>query len=683
MTERKDPPYGARGVARLRVAAQVAGVVAIAFGVFADLLRGGSPGMGLKQWAIVLAGAALFTAARLDRTRRERLRAWAADHADAMSLPHIALLALVIGLAGGLAEVIVIAVDRFVVHGFVRVGPSAAWMVPAMNAAILVAVALLIWLCARLWPKLATPSFVGFVLVLIAADALLHRVRVHGRVSTEAKLILLVAFAWTFGRFVARRWGASATSRVRVAAGFALLVALLGAAAALQPWWKERASLATLPAPPAGRVNLVFIILDTVRAASLGLYGYARETTPELDRFAAGGVVFERAIAPSSWTLPSHGSMFTGRHPSELRVDWLTPMDNAFPTVAEALAAGGYATAAFSANVGYVSIEAGLARGFARFEDFVPTPGEVVRTSVMLARVLTPFRLQDVVEDDDRGRRTAADINGAFLSWLERRPDDRPYFAFLNYYDAHAPYYGPAPYDTLFGGTRRLKPWGPRLNAEEVQAWVDAYDRSLVYLDAQLGELFRALEQRGDLRNTVVMISSDHGEHFGENSFMGHATTLYRPVLEVPLVVRGAGIPAGVRVRSLVGLRDVAASLLDLAGVPQGDIPGGSLAGTWSGAPVDAPVYSELGRGLRIPQHYPNARHALWSIYQGDLHYIASSSGQEELYAVPSDPGEEHNLMAMTPLAAEAVSFRSLLRTHFDATGQQPELTVARAGERR
>ena len=203
--------------------------------------------------------------------------------------------------------------------------------------------------------------------------------------------------------------------------------------------------------------------------------------------------------------------MFTGRHPSELAVDWVTPFDRRFPTVSEALTGAGYATAGFSANVGYVSVESGLARGFARFEDFVPTPGEVVRTSVMLGRVLKPVGLEDVVENDDRGRRTAEDINGAFLEWLDRRPAGRPFFAFLNYFDAHAPYYAPAPYDTLFGGEQRLRPWGPRLSEQEVQAWRDAYDRSLVYVDAQLGVLFRALDARGELDNTVVIISSDHG----------------------------------------------------------------------------------------------------------------------------------------------------------------------------
>src|SRR5690606_33320011 len=230
------------------------------------------------------------------------------------------------------------------------------------------------------------------------------------------------------------------------------------------------------------------------------------------------------------------------------------------------------------------------------------------------------------------------------------------------------------------GGVRRLKPWGPNLNETEVAAWRDAYDRSLVYLDARLGELFRALDARGALDNTVVIIGSDHGEHLGENAYMGHATTLYRPVLEVPLIMRGPGIPAGVRTAQLVGLRDIAASLLDFAEVPAGAIPGASLARVWNGGVRDEPVYSELGRGLRIPKHYPNAEHALWSVYDRDLHYIVSSSGAEELSRIPADPGEENNLMATTPQPLEAVSFRTLLRTHFDATGQDDPVVTAKAG---
>ena len=686
MTDRKEDAVSEASARERRLvilAVQVIGVAVIAFGVLADFLGVGSrPGIGLQQIGIMLAGAALIAAVRISPRSVGRIIAWARSSTDAMDLRSVLLFALIIGITTGLAETALVIVERLLLNQFVRVGPNVVWMAPLGNAIVLAAIGLLLWLGGRLWRKLATPAFVGFVFFLIAADTVLHRYRAHGTISTEAKLILVVAIAWTIGRAAANRWAAIRPRHGLMVAVAALTITLLGGAAALQPWWKERSALAALPPAPDGRVNLILIILDTVRAASLSVYGYERPTTPELERFAQAGVVFDRAISPTSWTLPSHGTMFTGRHPAELQVDWLTPLDDSFPTLAEILSQAGYATAGFSANVGYVSAESGLARGFARFEDFVPTAGEAVRVSVMLSRVLRPFGLQEFVEDDNRGRKTAEDVNRAFLGWLDDRQEDRPFFAFLNYFDAHAPFYAPAEFDTLYGGLRPLKNWGPNLSEEEAKRWRDPYDRSLTYLDTQLGLLFRELERKGVLRNTVIVVSSDHGEHLGENGYMGHATTLYRPAIEVPLIFRGPGIPKGVRVASRVGLRDLPASLLELAKVDaQGRIPGQSLSTIWLGEREDQLVYSNLGQGMRIPAHYPNAQHALWSIYESDLHYIASSSGEEELYRISTDPGEDENLISSGSVSTEAASLRGRLREHLLATGQS-EVPLAALPER-
>ena len=112
------------------------------------------------------------------------------------------------------------------------------------------------------------------------------------------------------------------------------------------------------------------IVWDTVRADHLSLHGYGRPTTPNLERLAARGVRFNLAFSTSSWTLPSHASLFTGRWPHELRVDWTVPLGNDFPTLAEYLGAQGYDTAGFAANVDYCSRETGLARGFVHYEDY-------------------------------------------------------------------------------------------------------------------------------------------------------------------------------------------------------------------------------------------------------------------------------------------------------------------------
>jgi arylsulfatase A-like enzyme len=653
----------------VRWGVQLIGVAAIAFGFLADFIRpGSSPGMGLQQWLVVLAGLGMLIGARMDRAgvavASRRLRTWAADDAGALGPGRIALLAITLGLVTGLIEALVLGIDRFAFGAIVRVGPHVVWMAPLLDAAILTGIGMLLWLGSRFWRKLATPTLVTAVLLALSADAILHRTRLHPRISTEAKWLLVIGLTAVLAPRVVRGLAISPLRLRRSALAAATVVLVLGGAAALHPSWKERLAHAGLP-DAGDRPNIILIILDTVRAASLSLYGYERPTTPQLEQFAAAGVVFDQAVSPSSWTLPSHGTMFTGQHLSKLEVDWVTPLDDRYPTVAERLTGAGYATAGFSANVGYVSAETGLARGFARFEDFVPTAGEAVRTSVMLRRILEPFGSEELVEDDDRGRRMASDINHAFIDWLDGRRNDRPFFAFLNYFDAHAPFYAAAPFDSAFGGPQSkhdLKPWGQNMSAEAVSEWIDAYDRSLAYIDDQLGRLFDELEQRGTLDQTIVIVSSDHGELLGEHSFMGHATTLYRPVLEVPLVVRGPGVPRGVRVPTRVGLSDLAVTLMDLAGVDPGPIPGRSLAIAWGGRLPDAPVYSELGRGSRIPMRYPNAEHDLWSIFETDLHYIVSSSGKEELYRITVDRAEEHNLVDDGP--AELSRLRALIREY-------------------
>jgi arylsulfatase A-like enzyme len=659
----------------VRWGALAVGCAIVAVGFLADRLgAGGSPGIGLRQSALILAGVLLVAASITSRAAGRRLfgpfLAWARDASDAIGARRIVVFALTLGLLTGLLETLILAVIRFAFGSFVRHGPQVAWMVPLLDALVLVVIGGALWLVGRVWKKLTTPQVVAFVLLVVVLDTLLHRMPGHGRLATPAQWILVVAVASVLVRRIAGPLGAGGPWLTRSAAAVAAIVVVLGGATALWPGLMERRTYRM--ALPAGenRASVLVIILDTVRAASLSLYGYERPTTPELRRFAAGGVVFDRAIAPSSWTLPTHATVFTGRYLGELDVDWLTPLDGHYPTIAGLLTRAGFATAGFSANTGYVSHESGLARGFAHFEDFEATPGEMVRSNVMLRQLFERLGFGELVHVDVRGRRTAADINGAFLEWLDRRrPASRPFFAFLNYYDAHAPYDAPPPFDSLFDGPlgAPLRPAGPNLGKREIARWRDQYDRSIAWIDAQLGVLFRELEQRGMLDSITVIVSSDHGEHFGEHRFMGHATTLYDPVLHVPLVVRGPGVPAGVRVRERAALRDIAATVLDLSNVEHdGRVPGRSLVRYWRGQGEGEPIYSELGRGLRIAPHYPNARSDLWSAYDADLHYIVSSSGEEELYRVGADSLELDNL---APAAKELPRLRELIARHRAAVG--------------
>ncbi|MGH7505525.1 MAG: sulfatase, partial [Longimicrobiales bacterium] len=456
------------------------------------------------------------------------------------------------------------------------------------------------------------------------------------RAESWSKWLLAGGIALAAARAV-NLWLRRGRARLPVrAAAFVVLIALLAGTALASAPVRERLARAGLPAAAPGRPNVLLIILDTVRAASLGLYGYDRPTTPNLERLGASSVVFEQAIAPSSWTLPSHATLMTGRYPNELSADWEAPLDRTYPTLAEVLAARGYATAAFSANGAYANALTGLGRGFARYEDFPATAGEAVRTSLMFRRMLQRLKLGELLRDGHMGRKSAADIGGAFLDWLAGKPADRPFFVFLNYFDAHDPYEPAPPFDTLFGPRRPLPRlnWGRPPSAELVEAWTDDYDRAIAYLDHELGLLFEELDRRGVLDSTVVVITADHGEHLGEHGFMRHGTTLYLPVLHVPLIVRFPPVtPESVRVATPVTLRDVPATMLDLAGIEGTPIPGASLVTTWSGdgAP-SSPLYSEVREAVRIPARYPNAAADVQSLFANGMHYIRVLDGGEELY---------------------------------------------------
>src|SRR5262249_3096125 len=250
------------------------------------------------------------------------------------------------------------------------------------------------------------------------------------------------------------------------------------------------------------------------------------------------------------WTLASHGTMFTGRYPHELSADWLTPLDDSYPTLAEFFGERGYLTAGFVSNTRYCSYEHGLDRGFAHYEDY-PVSAEQIVVSSSLVRFLStmpPLR-ETTANREFPPRKSAAEINRAFLNWVSRQ-EQRPFFAFLNYFDAHAPYRPPPPFDLRFG-RKRASAWNRLARTElipqwELKAMYDAYDGALAYIDTQLGSLFEELGHRGVLENTLVIITSDHGEEFGEHGLLDHGNSLYFPSIHVPLVVYFPGrVPQG------------------------------------------------------------------------------------------------------------------------------------------
>jgi arylsulfatase A-like enzyme len=299
-------------------------------------------------------------------------------------------------------------------------------------------------------------------------------------------------------------------------------------------------------APPAvqaaaQRPNLLLIVLDTVRADRLAPYGHRRVTTPALDAFAREHAVrHTSARSTSSWTLPSHASLLTGLHPDEhgatrprAEHDAATVTLQAWPaqklradvpTLATRLRDAGFRTAALLANYTFLRHEYGLDRGFERYDDrrstYVPEHVALAQTLGGARRVgRLPYRAGHVITD-------------LAIDFLEEERSG-PFFLLLNYMDAHAPYLPRAPHDTVFEPAP----------GEEPKAL--AYDRELRSLDAELGRLLAHLEDQDLLSRTVVIVTSDHGEAFGEHGTRLHGWDLHEETVRVPLYVKPVGLGHG------------------------------------------------------------------------------------------------------------------------------------------
>jgi arylsulfatase A-like enzyme len=443
------------------------------------------------------------------------------------------------------------------------------------------------------------------------------------------------------------------------------------------------------PLPPPGSPNVLLVVLDTVAAGHLSLHGYDRATSPTLVELGRRGILFETARAPSSWTLPSHATMFTGRWLHELSVGWLTPLDRKFPTLAEFLGDRGYATAGFVANTGYCGTDSGLARGFTRYQDFIFPELTVFKTAVLANRALEVVqaivyfagdwlssagllpRAERLVRSLDDDRKGAAVVNRELLDWLAyRAQQERPFFAFLNYYDVHYPYQLPPGRLHRFGleptdSHERLliQQWGlidkTTVSPQGVAFAAAAYDDCIADLDERLGKLVDELGRRGVLDRTWLIIASDHGESFGEHAgYFCHGVSLYDTELHVPLlIIPPADSATKLTVKEAVSLRDLAATIVDVAGQAAGSpFPGSSLARFWKQAapvvPIQPPFASQsLGEvvpnnpNLRDDWDLPRQLPALGAVKDNDWSYIRREGRvREELFHLSEDAREQRNL---------------------------------------
>ncbi len=368
--------------------------------------------------------------------------------------------------------------------------------------------------------------------------------------------------------------------------------------------------------------DILFIVLDTQRADRLGCYGYDRDTSPNLDRFAAGGTLFEQAVSPAQWTIPSHASMFTGLYPTTHGVTQSSQrLGHGLPHVAEVLQSAGYDTVGFCNNPLVGILDNDFRRGFDTFYNyggaipslprqeasgFAPANWVAEQYTHLLRKISYPiqnlfgqsdlaFRLSlnawttplwsRLANFKGQNQRSVEDVVW-YLEQRDRAPQAKPLFLFLNLMETHLPFWPPgefidqmAPYFRQSGEARSiLRTWNREayrwaaplsepLGELEAQVLNDLYDAEVAYQDNYLGALFDLLDARSLDRETMTVIVADHGDGLGEHNYFGHAFVAYEELVHVPLIVHWPGqYPAEARVESPVSTRRVFHTLLDAAG---------------------------------------------------------------------------------------------------------------------
>lgn len=409
------------------------------------------------------------------------------------------------------------------------------------------------------------------------------------------------------------------------------------------------------------RADIVFVVLDTVRADHCSDWGYGHNTTPHLDAFLEIATQYRYAQSTSSWTLPSHASMFTGLQPFEhgahvfgfidksgqLQVHE-PPLAEEHVTLAERLREAGYATGAFCANLAYLAPRNNLQQGFDTWynPDHPGEPGKNI-------------------------------VEGA-LEWYGKH-GDKPRFLFVNLIDAHRPY-NLGEVDSLYGedvstdatllDTFREQVMGGNQDFDLTLAKqvIRQYDTGIANADMALGRLLNELKENDQFNNALIIVTSDHGESLGEHRFVEHSKDVYEEVMWVPLAVKLPGQTLSHVVESRVTIGQLYATIMDVVGLTPNEKAMNALP-VPSTSQYDEPVFGELYYtrkwDLDDPRWGHRFRRVRTVLYQADWKFIHSTDQQHELYKLSDDPKEQKNLFNSESAKAEAMmewlrSYRSL-----------------------
>jgi len=410
--------------------------------------------------------------------------------------------------------------------------------------------------------------------------------------------------------------------------------------------------------------NIVFILIDTLRADRLGLYGHKEGLSPAIDSVGAEGVTFDSTVAQSPWTQPSIASLFCSRYPAVHKVlslklaqamRWgraqkMAVFTDSFTTLAETLRDNGYETAGFIANF-LMSSYYGFAQGFDFYADM-------------------PYRNQQV------GDVSGNVLNKEAITWLRRRKTRKPFFLYMHYMDVHGPYYSrPQFHEPLFAQvekmpakrklsdkqkralgyltTKQAAPIITRYNklADYLEFWSAFYDAGVREQDQHIAEFITDLKDMDLWDDSYVVITADHGEELQEHGYWSHGYSLYHTELHVPLIMHRPGVlPAGKRIKETVRLIDIMPTLLDQLDMPAASgMQGRSLKDVIAGTPPAKPVPA-FSEGVKDG---PKKK----SLYLGDWKLIVTPGEKtHELYNIADDPMEQKNVYARYPVRARELA---------------------------
>lgn len=478
------------------------------------------------------------------------------------------------------------------------------------------------------------------------------------------------------------------------ALGLGLGFAILGTPA-LEPSILPQSGSTSDPRP-----NVVLITLDTVRADHLSVYGYEHDTTPNLARLAPSSLVFERAYSASDLTLPSHASLFSGlpprshgAHADAAGRPWGHGLPDRIDTLAEQFSARGYATYAVAANAAVINPRTGLAQGFRHFDARLgPAPGGGA------GRWLPRYHVGKFLEWLGLQRepyRSAGAIRHSAERVLDAASQAQPFFLFLNWMDAHFPYSPPEPEASLFPGRdpastlhdnkadylalrNEILSGRAELAPNDRAHLVSQYDGGIHYVDRELARLLDRMESMGILQDTLLFITADHGEAFGEHRSMSHGVSVYDEQTRVPAILRGPGLTPARRGGS-VSVDAIAALLPALAEAaePERD----ALVANTSRAVVVTESYPETWVMELVPGNTTPTR----AILSENQKWVETEGQPGRFFDLAVDPGERSpRAAAADPRATALVAeLDDWLRAHPEGAGKPVTLdpTTANALE--